>query len=226
MSGELLLINPRKRKTKTKARRAAPKSSGKPARRRTRRAAPVVVMTNPSPRHRRSRLAAARTRVRAVRRKYRRNPIAPGLSFNGILGMAKDAAIGAGGALAVDIAFGYVKGMLPANMQTPVATGGGLNPLYYVAKGGLAVAIGAFGRKLTKHAPALAAGSLTVQAYEVMRSMVPMSINLGYASAGRVVGAPRVNRQTGRVAMNQYVSGLPGGYRPPVNELYMGEYVS
>ncbi len=213
MSGELLLVNPRKRRAKrTTARRTARKTTAK---RRTRRA--PVVMANPAPRRRR-RLSALKTRAKRAIRKYRRNP-APRLSFNAITNMAKDAALGAAGALAVDVAFGYAKGYLPANMQSPVNADGSINPLYFAAKGGLAVLAGVLGSKVTKHAGHMAAGSLTVSAYEVMRSFVPMSVNLGgmgYQSPARIAG-----RRAPRPAVGAYVS----GYKPPVGNA-MGAYVS
>ena len=216
MSGQLLLVNPRKRRAKrTTARRTARKTTTK---RRTRRA--PVVMANPAPRRRRSRLSALRTRAKRAVRKYRRNP-APRLSLNAITNMAKDAALGAAGALVVDVAFGYAKGYLPASMQSPVNADGSINPMYFAAKGGLAVLAGVLGSKVTKHAGHMAAGSLTVSAYEVMRSFVPMSVNLGgvgYVSPARIAG----QRRTARPAMSQYVS----GYKPPVSSEGLTQYVS
>lgn len=221
MSGQMLLINPRKRRAAT--RRAAPrKRKTHTAASRRRRAAPVVVMANPSPRRRRSRLSALRTRARHIGRKYRRNPTHR-LSFSSITSMAKSAAIGAAGALAVDVGFGYLKGMLPANMQTPVDASGAMNPLYFAAKAALAIGVGVLGKKVTKHAGEMAAGSLTVQTYEIMRSFVPTPISLGNVpSAGRPVGVPRVSPSGRVIGMSQYVS----GYTAPSNEAYMGQYVS
>ncbi|HJW55871.1 MAG TPA: hypothetical protein VJ577_11405 [Burkholderiaceae bacterium] len=219
MSGELLLINPRKRKT---ARKSATRKT-KTKRHAKRRSSSVVVMANPAPRRRRSRLSALRTKVKRASRKYRRNP-APKLSINSITAMAKDAAIGAAGALAVDVAFGYAKTALPASMQEPTATDGSINPMYFAAKGGLAVLVGVLGAKLTKHAGHMAAGSLTVSAYEVMRTFVPLTVALG-GYRGPRVAAPR--RQASRVnGMGQYVSGARSGYTPPSARPYLGEFVS
>jgi hypothetical protein len=223
MSGQLLLINPRKRRSKAK--RAAPKR----AKRRThhRRHAAPVVMANPAPRRRRSRLHAVKSRIKHARRKYKRNPSAR-FSSNLIMGMAKTAAIGAAGAVVVDVAFGYAQSMLPTNMQTPVDATGSLNPLYFLAKGGLAVALGVLGHKATKHAGQMAEGSLTVSAYQILRSMVPASVNLGYVSPARPVGrmpARQAAPQLGKYVsgMDQYVSGGMAGYKPPVNGAkYMG----
>lgn len=224
MSGELLLINPRKRKAKrTTTRRKARKHTT----RSRRRSAPVVVMANPSPRRRRSRLSALRSKVRHVRRKYRRNPL-PRFSLGAITTMAKGAAVGAAGAVAVDVLYGYAKSMLPASMQSPT-DGAGINPMYFLGKGALAVAVGVLGRKLTSHAAAMAEGSLTVQAYQLMSAMMPASIAMGYASPARVMrGAPRVGQ-----FVSEFVSGRPapavtgmpglgGRYDAPVNQVYMG----
>jgi len=218
MSGQLLLINPKKRKAK----RTATKRRVKRKATSHRRSAPGVVMANPSPRRKR-RLSALRTKVKRASRKYRRNP-APRLSLNSITGMAKDAAIGAAGALAVDVAFGYAKGILPASMQAPINADGSLNPLYYAAKGGLAVLVGVLGAKVTKQAGHMAAGSLTVSAYELMRSLVPMSVNLGnYTNAAPLAGSRRTTQRIapGMRSMGQYVS----GYKPPVGA-EMSQYVS
>lgn len=217
MSGQLLLINP----TKRKAKRATAKRRVKRKAASTRRSAPVVVMANPSPRRRGRRLSALRTKVKRASRKYRRNP-SPRLSLNSITGMAKDAAIGAAGALAVDVAFGYGKTVLPASMQSPINADGSINPMYYAAKGALAVLVGVLGTKVTKQASHMAAGSLTVSAYELMRSFVPISVNLGnYTSAAPLAGNRRAVPPPRLRNMSQYVS----GYTPPVNT-EMGMYVS
>jgi hypothetical protein len=222
MPGELLLINPRKRKTKTK--RAAPRRARAKSRTSARRKAPVIVMANPSPRRRRSRLGALRTKAKRVGRRYKRNPISK-LSFSNISSMAKHAALGASGALAVDLAFGYVKPYLPASMQSPIDAAGGMNPMYFLAKGGVAVVAGVLGQKVTKHAGDMAAGSLTVSAYEMLRTFVPASMQLGAymnpaAMAGRRNAPPQL-----RQGMQRFVSGQTPGmgrYDAPVNTLYQG----
>lgn len=220
MPGELLLINPRKRKTKAK--RAAPRRAKK---RTTRRAAPVIVMANPKRRSRRGRIASLRTSVKRASRKYRRNPIGGKVRFsmNSIIAMTKGAAIGAAGALAVDLAFSYAKGYLPASMQSPTDATGAINPMYFAAKGAVAVGVGVLGGKVTKHATAMAAGSLTVSLYEVMRSMVPASVQLGYINPAMLA-----NRRMAPKGVGRFVSGAPrmAGYNPPVGTPYMGQFVS
>jgi hypothetical protein len=221
MPGELLLINPRKRKA---AKKAAPRRA---KRRTVKRAAPVVVMANPKRRSaRKSRMSHLKTSVKRAGRKYKRNPIAK-LSMAGIGGMAKNAALGAAGAIAVDVGFGYVKNMLPVSMQTPTDGAGAMNPLYFVAKGAVAVAAGMLGSKVTKHASTMAAGSLTISAYEILRSFIPTTVTLGYMNPAQMASrrmAPKPAQD-----MARYVSG-PGskmnGYSAPVNSLYMGEFVS
>ncbi len=210
MSGQLLLINPKKR-----TRKAAPKAKAK------RRRAKPALMSNPVKRRRR-RLGAIRTKAKRAMRKYKRNPSLR-LSMTTVTNMGKTAVIGAVGAIAVDALFGQVKGFLPASMQTATDAGGGLNPLYFLAKGSLAVLGGVFGAKLTKHAGTMAEGSLTVSAYEVMRSFVPASVNLGYANPAQLAqrGAPRP------ASIGKFMSGVgAGSYSPPVDRKYMGEFVS
>lgn len=219
MPGELLLINPRKRR---KARATAPKRAAKRAT--SRRKKTMQHMTayhqNPAPRRRR-RLSAIKSSVKKVRR-YSRNPISK-FSISSITGMAKNAAVGAAGALAVDALFGYAKTMLPASMQSPISDSGGVNPMYYLAKGGLAVAVGVLGSKITKEAGNLAAGSLTISTYEIFRSFIPVSIPLGYVNPAQLA-----NRRMRPPQMNKFVSGGPSmsGYTAPVNKPYMGEFVS
>ena len=84
MAGQLLLINPRKRRTAKKS--AAPRRTAK---RRVARArsAPVVVMANP----RRRSAKARRSVTRSVKRRYRRNPIG-GVNTKSIFGQLKSAA--------------------------------------------------------------------------------------------------------------------------------------
>lgn len=200
----LLLINPRPRKgsAAAKAKMARLRSMKKSSPKKRRRATTVVVRANPAPRR------ARRARVHAVarhspKRRYKRNPIR-GLSMGSISAMAKGAAIGAGGALVTDLAFGYGKSFLPVSMQTPVnLSTGAMNPMYFLAKAGVAIALGLLGKKVTKHAGTMAEGALTVNAYEVIKSMVPASVSLGNYSSP---SAPRLSasRSTTRPSLKAY----------------------
>ena len=125
------------------------------------------------------------------KRRMRRNPSARasvyrartamrGLSSSSLMSMIKTAGIGAAGAVLNDIAFGYLGPMLPTSFQTPIdPSTSGMNPLYYMAKGGLAIGLGIAARKMSRSAGAMAEGALTVTAYELIKAMVPSGITMG-----------------------------------------------
>jgi len=190
MAGQLLLINPRKRRG-TKRRTAAQKAAtarmvaANRARRSTR-------MSNPKRRtkrrvtHHASPVQRVQSRVRHHKR--RRNPSlrhgsAGSLGFTGhkLMEAAKNAGIAAGGALVVDYAYGFIKGYLPASVQTPVDSTGAINPLYYLAKGLAAVGLGVLGAKAVgaRTASKMAEGSLVVTAYAALRNLMPATIASG-----------------------------------------------
>lgn len=226
---ELLLINPRRRR---KAKRSSPKRRRNPVHAKSthNRRRRVHRMSNPvAPlRRRRHRVSAVRHHnPRRRKHGYRRNPIA-GLSVNSIMGMTKDAAIGAVGALAVDVAYGYVKGWLPASMQSPNDATGSVNPMYFLAKGGVAVLLGVLGKKLTNKAGHMAQGSLTVTMYDLLKGFVPASVNLGYVSPGHMAGSNASRTGPSQVfqarGMHEYV-GMSGYESPRARETAsIGEY--
>ena len=190
---------------------AARARAGSRKRRNTVRANPAPT-SNPIRRRRRSAGAVSRRRVR-------RNPIGGSL-LRGIVPQLKDAAIGAGGAVAVEIAYGYAKPYLPDMVQEPVSTTGGLNPAYYAAKGALAIALGIVARKaLGAKAARMVEGSLTVTMHDAAKQFIAgsgMGITLG-AAAQQLPPLPVSRRLRGD--MGEYVSG-------PRNRSNMGEYVS
>lgn len=171
--GQLMLINPKRRtrkKTASKKRRAVRRNPVSVAPRRKRRSASLAVR-------------------RAVRR-VRRNPA--GLS-TGIMGDVMDAAIGAGGAVAVNTVYDMLP--LPLTMKTGMGQ--------TIGKAATAVMLGMFGKRiLGRTAGKMAAGALTVIAYDVIKGMMP---------------AP------GTVAGMGYMSpAISAGYLPQQG---MGEYV-
>lgn len=194
MAGQLLLINPRKRRAGTKRRSAAQKA-----------ATARLVAFNRAKRggHAKRRTSAKRRTVRhyatnpairkARRRSYKRNPsarrrssgaaggVSMGFTSAKLMGAVKSAGIAAGGALAVDYAYGFIKSYLPESMQSPVDSAGAMNPLYYLAKGLAAVAIGVFGGKVVspRIAAKMAEGSLVVTAYTALRNVLPATISAG-----------------------------------------------
>jgi len=213
---KMLLINPRKRRTTAK-RRKAPSAKQRAnwarfaamARKRS-----GGYAANPKRRRkaRRNPIGMVRSVRRAVSRR-RRNPISIGgsvLNFKSYLTPIKDAAIMGAGAVAMDVGYSYINKMLPASMQrTPGALGVG-----DAIKAVLTVALGRILNRPTRGLSQKAAvGALTVQAYNIAASFLPasMPVNgaLGYATAGRVVpGAGRTNaniRAGGTVG--QYIGG-------------------
>lgn len=204
----MLLGNPRRRRRKAGSRKRSrrghrrmsakqlkffgPRKRRAPSRRRARRSVPAAMFANPT-RRRRSRRAAS------SRRRYRRNPIsfsgiragAVRLSASSIIGAVKGAAVGGVGAVGVDIAMGYASRVLPASLAGRYNAQGGMNAGYYIAKSALAIFLGVAGAKvlpgkLKSVAAKMTEGSLTVQAYEILRAMVPASVMLGYYNPARV----------------------------------------
>lgn len=201
----LLLLNPRRRRRKAKKahRRARRKMTAKQLKffgpRRSRRARrAVTVFANPSRRIRRRRAASV------GRRRFRRNPIGVALpsgaaffrspSIGGAVRMVQNAAVGATGAVAVDIAMGQAIRFLPPMLASRYGAEGQMQPGYYLTKMALALGLGVIGTKflpgaLKGYAARAAEGSLTVQAYEIARAVIPSELfTLGYYNAARVVG--------------------------------------
>lgn len=157
---QLLMVNPRKRrKSPVKRRRTTTKAVARPAPRRRRRRAPA-----------------------RAKRVYRRNPIARG---NNIVTQVKNSAIGAAGALGVDIAFAKLP--IPDTMRS-----GMMAP---AARGLVSLGIGMLVGKVMKNkrlGTQLAEGGITVALHDLMKSQITkvMPLNgfddglLGYPSDG------------------------------------------
>jgi hypothetical protein len=200
--GQLLLINPRKRRRGRRKMSALQRKyfgggrkkrrrGGKKARRASsrRRRNPIRVL-NLGPRRRRRKGRAAVHRIRRRgRARYRRNPISlRGLSGGGgslrasmpsIVGFVKGAAVGAVGAIAVDVIMGQAGKYLPNAMKTPNA--------YPAVKAVAAIVLGIAGRRVPvigKFAVKMAEGSLICTARDFMRGMVPASWTLGDGELG------------------------------------------
>lgn len=170
--GQLMLINPRKRK----ARKASPK-------RRVRRN-PVAAAAPAKRRVRRNPISARQ--MRKVRR-ARRNPIG-----GGIMPQITGALMGGAGAVAVDMISSYLP--LPVSLKTGY--------MRYVTMGALGLMLGTLGKKvLGQSAVKMGSGAMTVAAYvalkEMTAGMLPGSVSvvpasavagLGYASPTPVLG--------------------------------------
>jgi hypothetical protein len=187
----MLLINPRKRGTRKATKRRV-----------VRRKNPVTAMV----RRKRNPLAAMRRRrnpmTAMVRR--RRNPIG-GAMMGGYMTQIREAVLGGAGALGMDLVYGQINSFLPTALKrVPGSIGAG-----DAVKAVVTVALGGLLNKVTRGFSAKAAkASLTIQAYDIMKSFVPSGMALGYASPALIAqGTNRVGPI--RRGMNAYTNGTP-----------------
>lgn len=169
---EVLLVNPRRRKPKTKARRVRRRRDVRAVSRRRRK---FIAFSNPRPRKRRR--GSAITVIR--RRRFRRNPIG---GLGGLFDNLMPTLSGAGGALLTDIAMGYIP--LPAALSGPM-----VRPLVKGAVAfGVGMVIGAVaGRRIGDR---FTAGALTVVAYDAIKNFVAQ--NVPGIQLGAVESFPRI----------------------------------
>ena len=196
---EMLLINPRKRGTRKAAKRRV-----------VRRRNPVTAMVrrkrNPlaAMRRRRNPVAVARRNPLARMRRRMRNPIGGGMMGN-YMTQIREAVIGGAGALGMDLVYGQINSFLPAALKrVPGSIGAG-----DAVKAVITVALGGLLSKPTRGLSDKAAkASLTIQAYDIMKSFVPSSMTIGYASPALIAqGTNRVGPI--RRGMNAYTNGTP-----------------
>ncbi len=184
---EMLLINPRKRGTRRAAKRRV-----------VRRKNPVTSMVV---RRRKNPLAAMRRRRNPLAR--RRNPI--GGMMGNYMSSIREAVIGGAGALGMDLVYGQINSFLPAALKrVPGSIGAG-----DAVKAVITVALGGLLSKPTRGLSDKAAkASLTIQAYDIMKSFVPSGMTIGYASPALIAqGTNRVGPI--RRGMNAYTNGTP-----------------
>ena len=238
---EMLLINPSPRRGRRKARRTAAqrRATAKlvamnrarraaPRRRKAARrrnpaapAAPVALAMKTTRRRRRNPIKYAG--LARVRRR-RRNPVGLRGLTSGIMPAITDALVQGGGAVAFDVVHGQIARFLPPMLQRRAGS---------IGVGDAVKAIGTvmIGRLLNGPTRGLsmraAKGSLTVQAYEMVRQFVPATMTMGYAGPGMIVpGTSRigpnrgiVSRYTGGDARSPLLSAYtqPGGVTPLLN---------
>lgn len=144
----MLLVNPRKRRAKKKT---VTRKRRVKATRRRRRAAPAATV-----RRRARRNPIARVARRARRR---RNPI--GLNLNSVKNQVMDSAVGAAGAVVLDIAYAYLP--IPATLKV-----GAVAP---IAKAAAAIALGMVASKVVSSSVAgkMTNGALTVMLHGILR---------------------------------------------------------
>lgn len=242
---ELLLVNPRRKRRVKSRRRSARRMtarqrqfSGKRRRHRTRRRHVEVMEANP--RRRRSGRRVSRRRHRMVKRARARVARLRGFNVNSFMrNTLIPSAIGAGGALAVDVALGYLNPNLPAFMTTGIG-----QPLTKIAA---AVALGMAAGMATNRqiGEQVMAGAVTVVAYNYIRQQVQAAMpsvplagyHMGYAGPalaypdrmGMYVGnggAPALPPQVvAAIAANAAAKGTVAAPSAPAAQT-VGEYVS
>jgi hypothetical protein len=189
---EMLLINPRKRGTRRASKRRV-----------VRRKNPVTAMV----RRKRNPLAAMRRRrnpMAEMVRRRRRNPIG-GAMMGGYMTQIREAVMGGAGALGMDLVYGQINNFLPTALKrVPGSIGAG-----DAVKAVVTVALGGLLNKATRGFSGKAAkASLTIQAYDIMKSFVPATMTIGYASPALIAqGTNRVSPI--RRGMNAYTNGTP-----------------
>ena len=196
---EMLLINPRKRGTRKATKRRVVRRRNPVTAMVRRRRNPLAAM-----RRRRNPLAAARRNPIARMRRRMRNPIG-GAMMGGYMGQIREAVLGGAGALGMDLVYGQINSFLPAALKrVPGSIGAG-----DAVKAVVTVALGGLLNKVTRGFSAKAAkASLTIQAYDIMKSFVPSSMTIGYASPALIAqGTNRVGPI--RRGMNAYTNGTP-----------------
>lgn len=222
---EMLLINPRRRRRKTTSktrRRVSHSRRRNPIR--ARRRNPVASRSVSMPLSRRRRRNPIGRKRRSMFGRRRRNPISlGGLNTNKLLGMFKDAGIGGAGAVVMDVIMGQLNQYLPTTFQTnPTTLGAG-----DAVKAALTALLGHLGNKATKGLSyKMAQGALAVQAYEVLKGLLPSTMTLGYMSPAAIVkGSNRVGpTQAGRQGFAAYVG--HGGRTPLLNGRGVSAYTS
>lgn len=174
-----------------------------------------VLLVNKSPRKkRRKSTAASRKKTRTVSRRraapkrkartYRRNPIGGGMVNRVIERQLKPAAIQAGGALAVDVAFGYLGSYLPAQLTTGMVR--------HFTKGVGAVLLSTLAANFVRSSTAndMAKGALTVILHDTLKESLQTfapQLPLGYFSPAPVLR--NSNRSLGLYTRAGNRSGMP-----------------
>jgi hypothetical protein len=177
-----------------------------------------LLLANPRSRKRRKaapkrrRIATTSTMRVSKRRTYKRNP---SVRAGSLIKSVKDAAIGASGALAVDFAMQRMP-FIPANFTQ--------GPMGAATKGAVAVVLGMIVGKVLKKpslGAQLAAGGMTVAAYEGIKGAVGPSIGLSGMpyNTGSLLG--EYYPTGGGGAMGEYFDDDGMGYMNPAETFDM-----
>jgi len=218
---EMLLINPRRR-TRRKAKRAAPA-------RRRRVAHKMHALMAPARRRRR---APARRRhtglagygsnpIGTMRRRVmrKRNPAMLG----GYMGAIREALMDGFGAVAIDYAYHMLTNVLPANTKTflqPGATVGAADAVKAVLTVVLGNALNGVTRGFSRKA---AKASLTVQSYQIMKKVLPSTISSNLSGLGYMTPAVVSSGYGTRIGP---IRGQMGAYTTPGATPLLSAYTS
>lgn len=159
--------------------------------------------------------------VRARRR--HRNPSLRG-AMGSAMPMLKAGAIGATGALGLDLLWGYGKSYLPASIAgSPLAQ--------YAVKLIGAIGVGMIGNKLLKgRGREMAVGATTVVLHDALKAQLQSSfptLQLGeYLTYAPTVGTMRRAGRLMSTGVGEYMSGLPNDTNNDTMENYGGQYPS
>jgi len=208
---EMLLINPRRR-TRRKAKRAAPVRRRRVARKMYSLMAPVRRRRRAPARRRSTALAGYGSNpIGAMRRRVmrRRNPAMLGGNY---MTAIREALMDGFGAVAIDYAYNMIAKAIPGaagSFLTPTATVGAADAVKAVLTVVLGNALNGVTRGFSRKA---AKASLTVQSYQIMKKVLPAQISsnlggLGYMSPAVLTsgGGTRIGPIRGQ--MGAYTSG-------------------
>lgn len=152
-----------------------------------------------------ARRVTRRSARRSVRRSSARRVTAGFRSVTGgAMGLLKAGAVGAGGAIAVDVAQGFVNGFLPATMATKLNADGSVNYINAAVKFGVTLGVRALALKVVSADTAnkMALGAVTMQVYELVRPLVqgilPASMSMGWYSPGMTFRPPGALNRMGQ----------------------------
>lgn len=242
---ELMLVNPKKRKTRGKKKMAARKKRRTPAqkaatrklvaynkrrrnparrKRRTTAAAPArrrrALSTMSAAKRRR---APVRRRTTTTRRVYRRNPTRKTMMQNIMTKQIQPAAIQASGAIGLDIVYGYFGQFIPAQLNTGM--------LRHVTKGVAALGLGFVASNFMRNTTAneMAKGALTVTMHgafkEALQQFMPaIPLGMDTAELGYYNASPVYEPQSQNMNMGYFQSNAGAGYAPHANGNSLGYF--
>lgn len=188
---EMLLINPRRRRKAV--RKTARTATKRRVTRRKRNPMPIVAARRRNP------IGLARRRV--MRR--RRNP-AGRMGAGMLMAAIREAFVGGVGSVAVDLAMGQINKVLPATLKVTPGTVGAGDAVKALATVALGHFLSGPTRGLSRK---MAQGALTVQAANIVKSFVPATMAMGYASPARIVNGS--NTVGPNMGMGAYTKGSP-----------------